>query len=183
MHHGMRTLAFLLALGAGAATAAPLALGGQVSGLWNGDPQGLWGADSGYSPGPGSNTTTVSDLDIEFITASPGLQIDLDRSGRLTLWDDQGLGLLAGSHVLRLDFDALSAALGSVQWLDLSQLLGGRLDGVVIDPDSLELRLQDLQFSAPFGAIELQLHRVPEPATPGLVLGAALAAGALRRRR
>ncbi len=164
---------------AGSASAG-LTAGAGITALQDGNATPL-GADSGYAPGAGANVTTLSDSDLEFLTADYAIGIDFFSSGLLQLYDNGGVGL-AGTTVLSFDFSGLGEALAAVS-VDGSALLGGSLSASVLDGHTLQLTLTDLRLADTFGPLSLQLRTqsVPEPAPMALLAAAALAASLQRR--
>jgi|GEM_PF-5275204 len=172
-------------LAAGAVSAAPLTLGASVSGLLNGSADGLLGADSGYQAAPGSNTTAISDLDLEFISSDFALAIDFQSDGLLRLYDNTGLGELAGTQVLEFSFAGLERSLADASFSNRGQIAGGSLQIELLDPFTLRLSLQDLRFSEAFGFVDARIPAaaaVPEPAALALLALATLAAAVARRQ-
>jgi hypothetical protein len=176
-------LAALLAGVPAAAAPTPLPVGTPVTVLHDGS-AGVLGLDTGFAAGPGSNASALTDTDLEFLTADGLIAIDLFSSGRIDLYDNGGAGL-AGSTVLQLSFAGLLAPL-SAAVLDLSALVGGSAQAMLLDGHSLQLTLTDLQFREPFGMLRVDVSAasVPEPAPLALLAAAALGAlGALVQRR
>ena len=181
LKHAAAAAALLLA---GAVSAAPLTLGSSVRGLLNGSADGLLGADSGYQVQPGSNTTSLSDLDLEFISSDFALAIDFQSDGLLRLWDNTGLGELAGSQVLEFSFTGLEQPLIEAALSELGQIAGGSIQIELLDPSTLRLSLQDLRFSEAFGFVDARITAaaaVPEPGALALLALATLAAACARR--
>ena len=100
-------LAAALALGAlPAAQAAGVPVGTVITGSVSGATSGLLGLDSGFTPGPGSNITALSAADLEFLTDDFAVGIDFFSDGLVTVYDNGGTGLIAGSYTLSFDFAA-----------------------------------------------------------------------------
>ncbi|NRF66973.1 Ig-like domain-containing protein [Aquincola sp. S2] len=162
--------------------AAPVPLGTLVTARQDGQAS-LLGLDTGFQPGAGSNVVTLTDSDLELLSADFTLAIDLFSSGLVQLYDNGGTGW-SGSTELTLSFAGLLAPLGSVS-VDHSMLAAGSIDATLIDGGhALKLKLTDVQLRDGFGPLNLQLNSVPEPATIALIaaaLGAAAGSG-LRRR-
>ncbi len=187
----LKPLRGLALLGAGAvlalalvqpAQAGVLSLGSQVTATANGDANALLGADSGYAAVAGGNTTTVSDTDLEFLSADFAIGLDFFSDGRLDVYDNTGTGLLAGTTVLQFSFAGLAASLGAFSLGDLSQVAGGSITAQLLDGQTLQLTLTDVQFSsANFSSFSAQVSSVPEP-TPLALLAAGLGLMAWRRR-
>ncbi len=187
----LKPLRHLALLGAGAvlalalvqpAQAGVLNLGSQVTATANGDASALLGADSGYAAVAGGNTTAVSDTDLEFLSADFAIGLDFFSDGRLDVYDNTGTGLLAGTTVLQFSFAGLTTPLTAFALGDLSQVVGGSISAAWLDGQTLQLTLNDVQFSSSnFASFNAQVSNVPEP-TPLALLAAGLGLLAWRRR-
>lgn len=170
-----------------AAQAATLPLGTVVSAQLNGSTETLLGAAAGYAPGPGSHLTPVRDDlgEAEFISDDFALILDFFSSGELRLYVNTDDAALAGERVFDFQFADLPQALNQAAFLDESALRSGSWELSLTGPDSLQLRVRDLQFSEPFSYLSLQLSSatVPEPASLALLGIAALVASRRRRGR
>jgi hypothetical protein len=179
----MKVITLLAAalLSSGAASAAALLTTGlPVTATLDGSAAGLLGLDHGYQPEPGSNTTALTDADVEFIAADYSFMLDLGSDGLLRFYDNSGTGQLAGQHVVQLDFADLGLNLGGASVV--AGLVGGQVDFERLGPQSLRIHLQDVQFDAAFGSFDAQLaNALPEPSTTALLALALLGLG-LRRR-
>jgi hypothetical protein len=166
-------LAALLAGAPAAATPTPLPAGTPVTVLQDGSASVL-GLDTGFTAGAGSNTSALTDTDLEFLTADFMFAIDLFSTGRIDIYDNGGSGM-TGSTVLRLSFAGLLAPLSAAA-LDVSALVGGAAQATLLDEHTLQLTLTDLQFREPFGMLRVDLGAasVPEPAPLALLAAAAL---------
>lgn len=167
---------------AGSAAWAALTPGTLITGWQDGQPT-LLGNDSAYTAGPDAHITTLSDTDLEFLSADAAIGIDFFSSGLLQLYDNGGAGL-AGSTVLLFDFAGLAAPLTDVG-IDLSTLLGGSISASLIDGDTLQITLTDLNLGDQFVPLNLQLRAqaqdLPEPTPLALLAVAALGAALTRR--
>lgn len=166
----------------GPAVAAPVPAGTVVTALRDGQPSML-GLDTGFADVAGSNVVTLTDTDLELLSADFVIAVDLFSSGLVQLYDNGGSGW-AGTTELILAFAGLLAPLGSVS-VDHSMLATGSIGATLLDGGhTLKLTFSDVQLRDGFGPLNLQLNSVPEPATIALIaaaLGAAAGSG-LRRR-
>lgn len=180
----MKAMALLAAalLSSGAASAAPLLVTGQpVTATLNGAAADLLGFDALSQSYVAGGLSTLGDGDIEYVAADFSFMLDLGSDGLLRIYDNLGAGLLDGLRVIELNFGDPGLNLGSASLA--SAPTGGLLEWELLGPQSLRLRLQDLQVAG-FGSVELQLaaNTVPEPATAALA-GLALLGAALGRRK
>jgi hypothetical protein len=184
----MKAIALLAAalLSSGTASAAPLLAAGQtVAATLNGAAADLLGFDTASQAYVGVGTTTLTDSDIEYIAADFSFMLDLGSDGLLRMYDNMGAGLLDGLRVIELHFADPGLNLGSASLASMPA--GGQVDWELLGPQSLRIRLQDVQVGA-FGSLDLQLaaHTVPEPATIALaslgLLGVATSRRKTRRR-
>lgn len=164
------------------ATAAPLFQGSTVTGRVSVVSDLLLGAADGYAAIGGPVSTPVSG-DIEFLTGDFALALDFDEGGGLTIQDNSGGLLLAGTYVFEFGFDGLVEAFTSFSATDLSGLVSGSLLFERLDGRSARLTATDLQFATAFGTVSAQFA-IPQPGSLPL-LGAALLGWALvgRSRR
>jgi hypothetical protein len=163
------------ALTAPAAWASTLPVGAVITGLYNGAASGLLGLDSNFAAVPGANVTAVNATELEFISADFNIGIDFLTDGSVVVYDNTGLGVLAGSTTLAFDFAGLGEALNAFLLTDVSGVISGAITAQRINSQAVSLTFTDVSFSAPFGSFTAQLGTVPEPASLGLA-GTALAA-------
>ncbi len=146
-----------------------------------GEPASLLGYDATLNDYVAGAASSLSDSDIEFLTDDFALGIDFRSDGVLRLWDNLGTGADLFNYTLRFSFVDLAAPLKNIWLQDTSNLLGGDLFVSIIDGNTFELQLRDLQFSPGFSHADVGIS-VDEPSTfPLLALGL-LAAMAWRRR-
>ena len=165
---------------AGQATATPIPFpeGMAIAG----NPASLLGFDASLNDYLSGGASAVNDQNIEFLTDDFALGIDFGSDGLLRLWDNLGTGDDLFNYSFRFTFTGL--ALADLQILNVSGLTGGALLFSVIDPNTFELGLRDVQFAPGFSNVDLALS-VDEPSTlplfaAGIFLGLAFAT---RRRR
>ena len=171
MKHKLFALALGAALGSafsGGALAAPVSLAGAtVTGQVSGGATALWGADSGYAAGPGSNTTAVGG-DVEFITndadpalfLDPAFQVDFGADGSVVFYDNRGLGTAGGDYSFSFIFAGLAEALGEVT-LNLAGLAGGSVVASITAPDTVSFTVVASSFVDVFGSFSAQLGTAP----------------------
>jgi len=152
---------------------------GQVSGAST----TLLGLDHGFADVAGSNITAFAASDLEFLTGDAAVGIDFFSDGRIQFWNNSGLARLAGSYTFSFSLDGLALPITGFTALDVSEVLGGSLSLQRVDPHTVSLTLNNLDFSGEFGSFTTQLavSAVPEPGTLAL-LAAGLGLLALRRR-
>jgi hypothetical protein len=167
---------------AGQATATPISIFPEGTAI-SGDPVSLLGFDSSLNEYFAGGASAVNDQNIEFLTDDFALGIDFGSDGLLRLWDNLGTGDDLFNYSLRFSFTGL--VLADIEYRDVSGLTGGNLLFNVIDSNTFELGLRDVQFAPGFSHADLALS-VDEPSTlplfaVGIFVG--LAAYATRRRR
>ncbi len=136
-----------------------------------GEPSSLLGYDTSLHDYVTGGPSALSDGDIEFLSDDFALGIDFRSDGVVRLWDNLGTGADLFNYTLRFSFPDLALPLDEIWLRDTSNVLGGSLFVSIIDSDTFELQLRDLQFSPGFTYAEVGLS-VDEPATlPMLMLG------------
>ena len=98
----------------------------------------------------------------------------------LRLWDNLGSGADSFNYTLRFSFQDLALPLNAIGLQDTSNLIAGSVLVNLIDRDTFELALRDVQFSPGFTYADIGIS-VPEPGTLSLLLLSALAMFAFRR--
>jgi hypothetical protein len=146
-----------------------------------GEPASLLGYDSVLNDYVSGGASALTDSDIEFLTDDYALGIDFRSDGVLRLWDNLGTGTDLFNYTLRFSFADLADPLRNIWLQDTSSLLGGNLFVSIIDDDTFELQLRDLQFSPGFSYADVGIS-VDEPATLPLLALGLLGTLALRRR-
>lgn len=146
-----------------------------------GEPANLLGYDSSLNDYVAGIAPALTNSDIEFLTDDFALGIDFRSDGVVRLWDNLGSGADVFNYTLRFSFVDLAWPLESIGLQDTSNLLGGNLFVSIIDSDTFELQLRDLQFSPGFTFADVGLS-VDEPSTLPLLALGLLAAVAWRRR-
>jgi hypothetical protein len=145
------------------------------------EPTSLLGYDAGLNDYVSGGASALTDQDIEFLTADFALGIDFQSNGLVRLWDNLGTGADSFSYTLRFSFSGLASLLSAVGLQDTSNLIGGNLFVNLIDGNTFELALRDVQFSPGFTYTDVGIS-VPEPRTLSLFALGMLATVALRRR-
>lgn len=146
-----------------------------------GEPAGLLGYDAGLNDYVSGGSSTLVDSDMEFLTEDFALGIDFRSDGVLRLWDNLGSGADYFNYTLRFSFSDLAGPLSAIWLQDTSSLIGGNLFVSLIDNDTFQLELRDVQFSPGFTYADVGVS-VDEPATLPLLALGVLAALAWRRR-
>lgn len=146
-----------------------------------GEPASLLGYDAVLNDYVAGSPSALTDSDIEFLTDDYALGIDFRSDGVLRLWDNLGSGADLFNYTLRFSFADLAGPLDGIWLQDTSSILGGSLLVSIIDSDTFELQLHDVQFSPGFSHADVGIS-VDEPATLPLLALGLLAALAWRRR-
>jgi hypothetical protein len=146
-----------------------------------GEPGSLLGYDAALNDYVSGTAPALTDSDIEFLTDDFALGIDFRSDGVLRLWDNLGTGADLFNYTLRFSLADLASPLENIWLQDTSNLLGGNLFVSIVDSNTFELQLRDLQFSPGFTYADVGIS-VPEPATLPLLALGLLAAVAWRRR-
>jgi hypothetical protein len=172
----------LLAAACLPAAAVPLLQGTTVTGTVSGASSVLLGIADGYAELVGPVSAPVSGVlgDIEFLTGDYALGIDFDEHGLVSVIDNSGGALLAGTYAFSFSFAGLADDIGRFTLGDLSALAGGSVQLSVWDGQTVTLTLTDLQFAQPYAAITAQLA-VPEPGSALLAFAGLAMLGTLRR--
>jgi hypothetical protein len=146
-----------------------------------GEPSSLLAYDASLNDYVSGASTAVSDTNIEFLTEDFALGLDFQSSGLLRLWDNLGTGVDYFNYDLRFSFPGLEQPLYKIWLQDTSFLTGGNIFVNILDNDTFELLLRDVQFSPGFTYADIGVS-VDEPATLSLLMIGMLATLALRRR-
>ncbi len=181
-----KTLAVVAAawLSASAWAATSLPAGTLITGTVSGASTTLLGLDHGFADETGSNITALAAADLEFLTGDAAVGIDFFSDGHIQIWNNTGLASLAGSYNFTFSFAGLSQPLASFTTLDMSGVTGGSVSLQFVDPHTVSLTLNNVNFASEFGSFTTQLAvtAVPEPASLVLFV-AGLGAVTLRRMR
>jgi hypothetical protein len=146
-----------------------------------GEPSSLLGYDAASNDYVIGAVPALTDSDIEFLTDDFALGIDFNSNGMLRLWDNLGTGAELFNYTLRFSFVDLSGPLNNIWLQDKSNLLGGDLFVSIVDSNTFEIELRDVQFNPGFTYADVGIS-VDEPATLPLLALGLLAAVAWRRR-
>jgi hypothetical protein len=147
-----------------------------------GDPTSLLGYDAGLNDYVAGGLSAVNDLNIEFLTDDFALAIDFQSDGLLRLFDNLGTGDDLFNYTLRFSFTGLNGLLSDIRPLDMSALTGGNLLFSIIDSNTIQLALHDVQFAPGFSHADLNLA-VDEPSMLALFAFGIVSVWAARRRR
>jgi hypothetical protein len=144
-------------------------------------PTSLLGFDASSNDYFAGGVSAVNDRNIEFLTDDFALGIDFESDGLLRLWDNLGTGDDLFNYTLRFSFVSLGGPLRDIQFRDVTGLAGGDLLFSIIDANTFELALTNVQFDPGFSHADLALS-VDEPATLALIVLGLIGAFAARRR-
>ncbi len=148
------------------------------------DPASLLGFDASLNDYVPGGLSAVNDQNIEFLTDDFALGIDFGSDGLLRLWDNLGSGDDLFNYSLRFSFTGLEG-LNHINYGDLGSVTSGDILFNVINGNSFELQLRDVQFAPGFSHADLMLA-VDEPSMLALCvcgMGVMLLGHAVRRRR
>lgn len=146
------------------------------------DRTSLFSFDASLNDYVAGGVSAVSDQNIEYLTDDFALGLDFYSDGLLRLWDNLGTGDALFNYTFQFSFTGLSDPLSDIQFLDASTLTGGSLLFSIIDRDTFEFTLQDVQFAPGFSHADLGLS-VDEPSMLSLfALGLVFTYVARRRR-
>lgn len=179
-------LALGLVLAAAAAGAAVVPAGTLITGSAG----SVLGLDAGFAAVPGTETTALTDADLEFLSSDSAVGFDFFSDGRLVVYENIGLAALSGPFSFTFSLAGLVDDITSFTGSDLSQLgNAGSRSFEVIDRQTVKLSFQDLQFRDAFGSFTLQIGTTPAasvsaPSSLALAVGGlALLAGVRRTRQ
>ena len=187
----LETLVLAAALTASQAGAAPVSLqGSTITGTYNGTAGGMLGLDSGFTPGPGSNTTAIEPGDpigVEFFTGDYLFGIDFTTTGRLTVLSN-GFVPVPADYRMVFDFGAgFAQKIGGFTVLDTSGVAS--LPALsVLNTHTIAIDLSSVSWNSEFGAFSVQIDAetaaaVPEPGSAALALAGGAGLAQARRRK
>lgn len=162
----MRILPLAAVLALAAFSAGAQAATTTVTALLDGQPS-LLGWQHEYQPGANSHITTLSDGELEYLSADYTLGIDLFSSGLIQLYNNSGTAQLAGA-TLTLDFAGLPSTITGITLGDTNELSAGTVSAKLLNPHSVSISFDTLSFtndSFPSFSLQLSLAPVPEPAS------------------
>lgn len=178
-HRLWGALAALLFI-AGQAAAMPVLPEGTAI---TGQPGSLLGYSSGLNDYVSGGVSSVSDANIEFLTADFALALDFTSDGRLRLWDNLGTGEDDFNFTLRFAFADLAGALIDIGRADVRNLIRGDLSVSILDRNTFELTLHDVRFEPGFTSLDLSITVAEPPALALLALGLIGLLATVARRR
>jgi len=147
-----------------------------------GNPTSLLGFDASLNDYVAGGVSAVNDQNIEFLTDDFALGIDFYSDGLLRMWDNLGTGDDLFNYTLQFSFTGLGVPLAHIQLVDASALTGGDLLFSVIDANTFELALRNVQFAPGFSHADLGVA-VDEPSILALFALGLVFTYAARRRR
>lgn len=179
-----------LALGLLLATAAASAAVVPAGTLITGGAGSVLGLDAGFAAVAGTETTALTDADLEFLSSDAAVGFDFFSDGSLVVYENTGSAALSGPFSFTFSFAGLADDITAFTALDVSSLAnGGSYSFEVLDRQTVKLSFEDLQFRTAFGSFTAQIGTTPAasvPAPSSLALavgGLALLAGVRRTRQ
>jgi hypothetical protein len=164
--------------------AAPLA-GAQITGLYNGDPDSIFGADFLDTESGSQNVTGLAAFNgLEFITGDSLVQIDFNSAGLVTFTVD---GVASAPANFTFDFgSSLSSAISGFAPVDVSALVSGSPVLSVLNDHKISASLGPVVGSATGYSFTSQItfaSAVPEPVGPAMLVAGLGLIGLIARKR